>query len=81
MISFGYWPFRGIAQVSRYLMEYLNIDYNDKKYTDQEEWFKKDKQGLGLDFPNLPYLIDNEDNVKLTESQAIPRYICSKWKP
>ena len=59
MISLGYWPIRGRGQVPRYLFEYLNVDYNDKKYTDREEWFKKDKGGLGLDFPNLPYLIDN----------------------
>ena len=43
MISLGYWAIRGRAQVSRYLFEYLNIDYNDKKYTNPDEWFKKDK--------------------------------------
>ena len=29
--------------------------------------------------PNLPYLIDEE--VKLTETVAIAKYICAKWKP
>ena len=32
---------------------------------------------MGLDFPNLPYLIDGEYN--LTESNAIQRYIAKKW--
>ena len=81
MISLGYWQIRGIAQVARYLLEYLDVDYKDVKYSDRELWFKKDKNSLGLDFPNLPYLIDNEDNVKLTESDAIKHYICAKWKP
>jgi glutathione S-transferase len=34
---------------------------------------------LGLDHPNLPYLID--EDVKLTEGPAIMKYICHKWKP
>ena len=35
------------------------------------------KPNLGLDFPNLPYLVDGE--VKITESHAIIRYISNKW--
>ena len=36
---------------------------------------------LGLDFPDLPYFIDADDGVKITESMAVPRYICAKWGP
>ncbi|XP_063153794.1 glutathione S-transferase Mu 1-like [Candoia aspera] len=36
------------------------------------------KQKLGLDFPNLPYLIDGER--KITQSNAILRYIARKHK-
>jgi len=38
-----------------------------------------EKQTLGLEFPNLPYLLDEE--VKLTETVAIMKYICAKWAP
>jgi glutathione S-transferase len=34
---------------------------------------------LGLDFPNIPYLMDGD--FKLSESLAIHRYIADKWKP
>ena len=38
-----------------------------------------EKFSLGLELPNLPYLLDDE--VKLTETVAIMKYICAKWKP
>lgn len=53
------------------------MDFDDYKYTDYEKWFKDDKLHMGLDFPNLPYLIDGEYN--LTESTALHRYIINKW--
>ena len=34
---------------------------------------------MGLDFPNLPYIIDGD--FKLTESAAVTMYICDKWAP
>ena len=34
---------------------------------------------MGLDFPNLPYLVDGD--VRMTESAAIIKYICKKWGP
>ena len=45
---------------------------------DQSEWLKQ-KENLGLDFPNLPYFIDND--TKITESSAIMRYIARKHQP
>ncbi len=41
-----------------------------------DSWFSV-KHTLGLDFPNLPYLIDRSSGCKLTESLAIFRYIAS----
>ncbi|NWZ41211.1 GSTM2 transferase, partial [Brachypodius atriceps] len=42
---------------------------------DPSDW-TNEKEKLGLDFPNLPYLIDGP--VKLTQSNAILRYIARK---
>ena len=73
-----YWasPWRG--NPIRLLLEYLNIDYEEKRYTDPNEWFEKDKLALDLDFPNLPYLIDGD--MKLTESMNIMTYLPTKCK-
>jgi len=60
------------------LLAYLGVKYTDKHYDNTEEWFGKDKQGLGLEFPNLPYYID--ENIKITESSAIPVYLIKKNK-
>ena len=38
-----------------------------------------EKFDLGLDFPNLPYLIDGD--VKLSESKSIMKYLCKKHRP
>ena len=57
----------------RYLLIYLGAHYEEIKYTSHEMWFEKDKINLGLDLPNLPYLIDG--NFKLTETGAIERYL------
>ena len=37
------------------------------------------KYKMWFDFPNLPYIIDGK--VKITESQAIYRYIVNKYCP
>ena len=42
-----------------------------------DSWFKDKKYNAGLDFPNLPYLIDGD--VKLTQSLAIMRYLGRKF--
>ncbi len=81
----GYWDLRGIAAPIRYLLEYLEVPYSDLYHVygeaphySKDKWLSLKNQ-LGLDFPNLPYLIDGE--FKITESQAIIRYICNKHCP
>jgi glutathione S-transferase len=59
------------------LLAYSGVDFEDHHYTDGDQWFKGDKQSIGLNFPNLPYLIDGKYNI--TESQAIQRYIIKRW--
>ena len=75
-VTLGYWGIKGRGQIARYLLAYTGTQFEDKLYTSQEEWFQKDKNNLGLTFPNLPYLIDG--NFKLTESHAIYAYIVNR---
>ncbi|GBN84412.1 Glutathione S-transferase [Araneus ventricosus] len=72
----GYWDHRGLAEPIRYLLHYSKVDFVDKRYTADvagyEEW-QKDKFGLGLDFPDLPYYI--EGDFSLTQSITIISYL------
>ena len=76
----GYWSTQGRAQVIRYLLEFLRIDYLDFKYQERDQWFKEHKKDLADDtlFPNLPYLIDTERDLVMTETPAILDYILYK---
>ena len=42
------------------MLEYLGIDYEDRRLKSLEEW-EKVKYSLGLDFPNVPYYIEGID--------------------
>lgn len=56
-------------------MEYTETEYVEKNYDftlDMANWLKE-KFTLGLDFPNLPYFID--EDVKLTLVHVILKYI------
>lgn len=56
-VVLGYWGIRGLGQISRLLLAYTGANWEDVKYVEQDQWHQKDKKDLGLDFPNLPYLI------------------------
>jgi glutathione S-transferase len=56
----GYWPIRGIAQPIRFFLEYLGLPYEEKLYTDHQEWFSADYVNFAHPFANLPYLKDGE---------------------
>lgn len=77
-VTLGYWAIRGRGQVPRLLLAYTGTTFTNKAYKTPEEWFAHDKTGLGLPFPNLPYLIDGD--LKLTESDAISKYIIARSK-
>ncbi|XP_028613090.1 glutathione S-transferase Mu 2 isoform X2 [Grammomys surdaster] len=71
-----------LAHSIRLLLEYTDTSYEDKKYSmgdapdyDRNQWLSE-KFKLGLDFPNLPYLIDGSH--KVTQSNAILRYLGRK---
>ena len=73
-IKIGYWDIRGLAEPIRMLLKHLNIEFEEKRYgfgneseasfPNLDEWLAE-KFTLGLDFPNLPYLIDGD--FKMTE--------------
>ena len=66
-------------------MVYLGVDFDEHQYEQgdgpefsRDAWLSV-KETLGLKFPNLPYLIDGE--LKLTETNAIMKYIAHKYGP
>ncbi|XP_076022604.1 glutathione S-transferase Mu 3-like [Genypterus blacodes] len=83
-MKLAYWDIRGLAQPARLLLEYTGTQYEDKFYVcgeapnyDKSCWFDEKKK-LGMDFPNLPYLVDGDK--KIVQSNAIMRYIARKHK-
>ncbi|XP_032898795.1 glutathione S-transferase Mu 3-like [Amblyraja radiata] len=83
-MTLGYWDIRGLAQPIRLLLEYTGTAYEEKLYScgdapsyDRSCWTDV-KTKLGLDFPNLPYLIDGD--TKICQSNAIMRYVARKNK-
>lgn len=78
----GYWDIRGLAEPARAMLAYGGVDFEDKRYKcgdvppyDRSVWLDV-KFTLGLDFPNLPYMMDGD--IKITESWAIYRHIARK---
>ncbi|KAK6470434.1 glutathione S-transferase Mu 3-like [Huso huso] len=82
VMKLGYWDIRGLAQPIRLLLEYTGTQYEEKLYScgeapdyDKSCWFDE-KPKIGMDFPNLPYLMDGDH--KISQSNAILRYIARK---
>ncbi|KAG9509887.1 Glutathione S-transferase Mu 1, partial [Fragariocoptes setiger] len=64
------------------MLAHAGADFEEKRYTtgpaptyDRSQWLNE-KFSLGLEFPNLPYMIDGD--VKLTQSLTISRYLARK---
>jgi len=76
----GYWCIRGLAEPIRNLLRFADVKFEDKQYSEPNGWeeWAKDKEALGLDFPNLPYYIDGD--LKITETTAILSYLARKHK-
>ena len=72
-----YWDIRALGEPIRLMLEYLGVEYENKHPTSGEEWFAS-KFDQGIDFPNLPYLIDGDK--KIPQSYAIMRYLTRKYK-
>src|SRR5688572_7065582 len=72
-VTLGYWGFRARGGLIRSILGYCEIPFIDKRYNDFNEWFGKDKQSLGVEYPNLPYIIDGDK--KITESFSLLYYV------
>ena len=86
-VTLGYWGIRGLAQPSnqiifikylvRFLLEYLEIPYEDKRYTDPAVWGADKAEFLKTNpLANIPYLKDGDKVV--FESQALGMYLVHK---
>jgi len=80
-LTLGYWNIRGLAQPIRFAAAIAGVALEEVRYQqggapafDRSAWMNE-KEKLGLDFPNLPYLIDEERGLKLTQSAAILRHV------
>ncbi|CAI2378629.1 unnamed protein product [Moneuplotes crassus] len=81
----GYWNIRGLVRHVEYVLEYCGADYETKLYElgdgpdfSKKVWFDE-KFNLGLEFPNLPYVIDGD--FTLTETVPVMFYVAEKYKP
>jgi len=82
----GYWAIRGLGQPIRLVLEAGGFDYDEKRYVqgpapefDKSTWLNE-KEDLGFDFPNLPYLIDRSGSseLRLTQTRVILEHLASK---
>ena len=78
VLTIGYWSIRGLGEPVHLVLEYLQLPYDRKTYYIENylEWFAKDKVELGMDFPNLPYVIDGE--FKVAQTLTVLKYIGRK---
>jgi hypothetical protein len=49
-------------------------------YKNSASWFKEDKPKMKMDFPNLPYILDDANNIRISESIAILTYLPKRAK-
>lgn len=77
VIQLFYWNLRALGEPVRLMLEHLGAEYESKPMESFEAWFKQ-KFDIGLDFPNLPHVIDGD--VKISQSFACMRYLSRKFK-
>ena len=79
-ITLCYWDARGLGEIPRYLLRYSGETWTDDRIPLTKEGmarWRAEKYNLGLDLPNLPYLVDGD--IKITHSIAIIRYLGRKF--
>ena len=82
--ALGYWDNRTIAEPLRLLLALAGVEYDDIRYPvgeppdyDKSEWLEA-KHSLGLPAPNLPYYIEPESGLRLTQSRVILMHVATK---
>lgn len=82
-MKLGYWNIRGLVEPIRMLLKYAEVEVEEVFYEagegpefDLSSW-RDVKFTLGLEFPNLPYLMDGD--VKLTQTIPIMHYLSTKF--
>ena len=73
-----YWSMKGRGEVTRMVLAYLGVEYNEINPT-RADWpgQKENFINEGFAFPNLPMVI-NED-FKVSESSAVVAYVAEKF--
>lgn len=74
-VKFCYWPIKGIGAINRLTAAYVNIPLEEIEF-DMNSYFSGGKYENGLDFPNLPYIVDGD--LRISEHRAIDLYFCHK---
>ena len=67
------------GNATRYVLAYSGAQWENQMLTMGGDEWPALKSGGTIDFPNLPFLIDGDVNV--TETVAVQRYVCDKFKP
>ena len=79
-ITLCYWEVRARGEIPRYLLRYSGETWTDDRLPITKEGmarWRAERYNLGLDLPNLPYLVDGD--IKITQSLAIIRYLGRKF--
>merc|ERR1719265_112478 len=75
-MELGYWGIKGRGAPLLMYAKYLGLDVNFKMYKSPDEWKADKENGLGMDFPNIPYIKDGD--FCMSETAAIPHYLAAK---
>lgn len=85
MTKLGYWNTRAICEPIRILLHYVEEEFEDIRYQvgsppnyDKSDWLSI-KNSLNLTIPNLPYYIDEDNGVYLTQMHAIIFFLGEKY--
>ena len=81
----GYWQIHGLGELAKLIMEFSGKPYQMQYFKNGPppefcpgSWLKV-RETLGLDFPNLPYVIDGD--LKISESMNVYLYLSEKYAP
>ena len=82
--ALGYWDNRTIAEPLRLLLALAGVEYDDIRYpvgsrqTTTSRNGSKQSTRTGLPAPNLPYYIEPESGLRLTQSRVILMHAATK---